>query len=66
MLSPFPDSPLQTSYPFPPSPASMRVLPHTPTYSHLIAPHSFTLKHQAFTGPKISLPFMPDMVPLAP
>ena len=31
MLSSFPFSPLQISYPIPPPPVSMRVLPHPPT-----------------------------------
>ena len=35
MLSPFPISPLQISYPMSPYPVSMRVLPHLPTHSHL-------------------------------
>jgi hypothetical protein len=33
MLSPFPISPLQTPYPISPPPASMRMLPHSPTHS---------------------------------
>ena len=37
MLSPFPVSPLQTPYPIVASPASMWVLPHPPTHSHLPA-----------------------------
>jgi hypothetical protein len=37
MLSPFPISPLQASYPIPPYPASMRRLPHPPTHSHFTA-----------------------------
>ena len=35
MLSRFPVSTLRTPYSVPPSPASMRVLPHLPTHSHL-------------------------------
>ena len=35
MLSPSLISPLQTTYPIPSYPASMRVLPHPPTHSHL-------------------------------
>jgi hypothetical protein len=35
MFSPFQVSPLEASYPISLSPASMRVLPHSPTYSHL-------------------------------
>jgi hypothetical protein len=37
MLSPFPGSPLETPYPVPPPPASMRVFPLPPT-------HYYTLK----------------------
>jgi hypothetical protein len=37
MLSPFPFLPLQTPYPIPPSPATMRVLSHSPTHSSLSA-----------------------------
>ena len=33
MLSPYPVSPLQPSYPIPPYPASMKVLPNHPTHS---------------------------------
>ena len=37
MLSPFPVSPtLRNPLSHPPPPASMRVLPHPPTHSHLI------------------------------
>ena len=38
MLSPFPVSSLQTPYPIPPYPASMRVLPHLPSHSCLTTP----------------------------
>ena len=34
MLSPVPVSPLKALYPILPPPASMRVFPHPPTYSH--------------------------------
>jgi hypothetical protein len=37
MLSPFPVSPLENPYPFLPPPASLRVLTHPPTHSHLTA-----------------------------
>ena len=37
MVSTFLVSLLQTSYPIPPYPASIRVLPHPPTHSHLTA-----------------------------
>ena len=33
MFSPFQVSPLEPSYPIPPSPASMRVFTHSPTHS---------------------------------
>jgi hypothetical protein len=38
MLQPFLVSPSKTPYPTPSSPASMRVLPHSPT--HPLPPHS--------------------------
>ena len=34
MFSPFQVSPLETTYPILPLPASMRVLPHPPIHSH--------------------------------
>ena len=37
MLYPFLVSPLHTPYHIPPQPAAMRVLPHIPTHSYLIA-----------------------------
>ena len=36
MLIPFQVSPLETSYPIPPLPASLRVPPHRPTHSCLL------------------------------
>ena len=38
MLSPFSVSPQETPYPIIPPPASMRVVPHPPTHSYLLAP----------------------------
>jgi hypothetical protein len=43
MLSPFLDSPLQIPYPTPFHTASMRVIPHPPTHSHLNDRYSIPL-----------------------
>ena len=55
MLSPFPASPPQICYPFPPVPASIRLLPNSHDHSCLIPMHSLLLGHWAFTGPWASL-----------
>ena len=54
MLSPFLVSLPETLYLILPPPASMRVLPHLPTHSCLLALDSPTLEHGAFTGPRAS------------
>ena len=58
MLSPFPVSPplCKLPIPFPNNTASMRVLHHPLTHSHLTALASSMLRHQAFTGPRASPP----------
>jgi hypothetical protein len=55
MLSPFLFSPLETPYPNPPPPDSMRVLRHPHIHACFPSPqHSPTLGHRAFTGPRAS------------
>jgi hypothetical protein len=52
---PFSGLPFRKSYPIPPPPASMRVLPHPPT--PVIPPwHSPTLGHLTPSDPRASLP----------
>jgi hypothetical protein len=62
MLSPFPVSPLQTPYPIPPYPASVRVYPLLP--HHPSIPLHWGIKPSLNQGP--TLPLMPDKVPSAP
>jgi len=59
MLPSFLVSPQQTPIPSPVPPASMKVLPHPSTPTSWFR-HSLTLGHQAFVGPRASLPLMPD------
>jgi hypothetical protein len=58
-------SPLESLYPIPPPPASMRVLPHPLTHPHTLAflPwHSPTLGHQTLRGPRAVPPIMSNKV----
>jgi len=61
ILSTFRVSPPKTPYPIPP--ASMRVLPHSPT-PHSLPWHFPTLGHQTFTGPMASPPIDAQPDPL--
>jgi hypothetical protein len=58
MLSPFPISPLETCYPLPPPPASMRVLSHL-----LPPPHPDILLHWGVEPPQEQGPLLPLMPP---